>query len=69
MRESCFHPDNGNRPGIPDVGVVMTDGESNRDGDLVFPESLKARNAGTIVTNNVLRGHPITLTFDIKLPS
>lgn len=46
MRESMFRRENGDRPNAPNLGIVVTDGESNRDRGLVAPYSRLAKLAG-----------------------
>ena len=36
----------GDRAGVPNIGIVITDGESNRDPQRVRPEATAARDAG-----------------------
>ena len=44
-----FTPEAGDRPGVPNIGIVVTDGESNRDAELTIPEATKAQDAGIIL--------------------
>ena len=46
MRQEMFTEKNGDRPGVPNVGIVMTDGVANRDAHLTIIEATKAKNAG-----------------------
>ena len=41
-----FQVSAGDRPGIPNVAIIMTDGESTIDRAQTLPEAQKARDAG-----------------------
>lgn len=41
--ENCFKPESGARPGIPKIGILITDGKSQDD---VIPPAEELRNAG-----------------------
>lgn len=49
MRTQMFTPERGDRPDVPNIGVVITDGESNRDADLTIPEANDAKADGIIM--------------------
>ena len=46
MRELMFSEENGDRPGVPNVAIVITDGISNIDAKRTIPEALKAHQKG-----------------------
>lgn len=46
MRRDIFNEDNGDRPEVPNVGIVITDGESNINDWLTVDEAERARNEG-----------------------
>ena len=46
MYQTMFTGPNGDRYNIPNIGVVITDGESNRDQNLTIPEANEARKRG-----------------------
>jgi hypothetical protein len=46
MHEEIFIPLRGDRRGVPNIGIVLTDGESNRDQHLTIPEANKAKTKG-----------------------
>ena len=46
MREFMFTQERGDRPLVPNIGIVVTDGASNRDEDLTIPEANRARDDG-----------------------
>lgn len=41
--ENCFKPESGSRPGVPKIGILITDGKSQDD---VIPPAESLRNAG-----------------------
>uniref|UniRef100_A0AAQ4S0R7 Collagen, type XIV, alpha 1a n=2 Tax=Gasterosteus aculeatus aculeatus TaxID=481459 RepID=A0AAQ4S0R7_GASAC len=41
--ENCFKPESGSRPGVPKIGILVTDGKSQDD---VIPPAESLRNAG-----------------------
>ncbi|ELU08766.1 hypothetical protein CAPTEDRAFT_228894 [Capitella teleta] len=49
MYESMFTYEHGDRYSIPNVGIIITDGESNRDQNLTIPEADEARKKGIYV--------------------
>ena len=49
VMRKMFESRYGDRAGVPDIAVVITDGESNRDPYLVRPEAEKARQAGIVL--------------------
>ena len=49
MYTLMFSDVNGDRPGAQNIGIVVTDGASNRDEDLTIPEANAARAAGVTV--------------------
>ena len=46
MNELMFVKERGDREGVPNIGIVLTDGVSNRDENLTIPEADKARQNG-----------------------
>ena len=46
MHSVMFKEANGDRPGIPSIGIVVTDGASSTDSDLTIPEADIARHKG-----------------------
>ena len=46
MHSVMFTEANGDRPGMPNIGIVVTDGASSRDSDLTIPEADIARHKG-----------------------
>ena len=46
MYRDMFTEANGDRPGVPNLGLVVTDGASNRDEHLTIPEADNARALG-----------------------
>ena len=46
MYDTMFTAENGDRPNIPNIAIVVTDGESNRDKNLTVPEADEARERG-----------------------
>ena len=46
MREIMFSTRNGDRRAAPNVGIVVTDGESNRDSHYTLPYAIEAKEAG-----------------------
>ena len=48
MREWMFQEDKGDRPRVANIGIVVTDGASNRDQNLTIPEADLARDEGNI---------------------
>ena len=49
LRTEMFRARNGDRPGIPNIAVIVTDGDSNINVDQTIPESDLAREAGITV--------------------
>ena len=49
MRTELFTPARGDRPEVPNIGVVITDGESNRDADRTIPEANLAKSDGIVM--------------------
>ena len=45
MRSQMFNPANGDRPDVPNVAIVLTDGVSNLNSERTIPEAVKARAA------------------------
>ncbi|XP_072906324.1 collagen alpha-1(XIV) chain isoform X2 [Hemitrygon akajei] len=43
IQENCFKPEAGSRPGVPKIGILITDGKSQDD---VFPPAKSLRDAG-----------------------
>lgn len=41
--ENCFKPESGSRPGVPKIGILITDGKSQDD---VIPPAENLRNSG-----------------------
>lgn len=48
MHEQIFIPERGDRRGVPNIGIVLTDGESTRDQPLTIPEANKAKAKGKL---------------------
>ncbi|KAI0213235.1 hypothetical protein LSAT2_001785 [Lamellibrachia satsuma] len=46
MHDVEFTPQNGDRPGVPNIAIVVTDGVSTRDALSTIPEAIRARNDG-----------------------
>ena len=46
MRDKMFVTENGDRPGVPNVGFIITDGESNIENHRTIPEAALARSHG-----------------------
>ena len=46
MQQDVFSTISGDRPGAPNIGVILTDGESNRDQDKTVSSAQEARSAG-----------------------
>ena len=46
MRQNMFKLDRGDRASAPNIGIVVTDGESNRDQGLTIPYANEAKAAG-----------------------
>ena len=46
MRVEMFNTANGNRPGVPDVAIVVTDGLSNYNSQRTIPEATLAHDKG-----------------------
>ena len=46
MRTQMFTPENGDRDGVPNIGIVITDGAANVDIDRTGPEADLAREEG-----------------------
>ena len=49
MREVMFGPDHGDRSRVANLGIVITDGESNVDQDKTLPYAKEARDAGIVL--------------------
>ena len=46
MREEMFLQKNGDRPGVPNIGILITDGYSYKNYEETIPEAKKARERG-----------------------
>ena len=46
VRTQVLSPDNGNRPSVQDVAILIVDGHSNVDTSLTVPEARLVKNAG-----------------------
>lgn len=46
MLENSFRPESGSRPGVPKIGILLTDGKSQDD---VIPPAQRLRAAGVEV--------------------
>ena len=49
MYHDMFVEDKGDRPNVPNIGLVITDGVSNRDENLTIPEADNARSRGIMM--------------------
>ncbi|XP_059165060.1 uncharacterized protein LOC131947776 [Physella acuta] len=46
MRTTMFSPEHGDRPNVPNIAVVITDGQSNRNSERTIPEADAAKAQG-----------------------
>ena len=46
MNDVEFRPENGDRPGVQNIAIVITDGVSTRDESQTIPQAIRARNRG-----------------------
>ncbi len=46
MRDEMFQRDKGDRPGVPNIAVLIADGYSTKDSEYTTNEAIKARNRG-----------------------
>ncbi len=49
MHENMFSTAQGDRPFAPNIAILITDGEANRDQNLTIPEANKAKDKGIII--------------------
>lgn len=49
MRTQMLREENGNRPDVPDIVILLTDGVSNINADRTIPEARQARNKGVAI--------------------
>ena len=56
MRTQQFTEANGDRPGVPNVAILLTDGESTENPENTIPEAADARADGITIFRWVVRG-------------
>ena len=46
VTDIMFKATSGDRPGVTNIVILITDGEANRDANLTTPEAIRARSKG-----------------------